>query len=205
LPDDYNADYVDTVSDTISKVRAIVKLFRKSPLKNECLQKNNEKEFGKTLSLLLDTKTRWNSLLKMLTRFLEAKAPIDNTLKELDLGSKCLTEDEVALVKDFSESLEIIEVGATALCRHAVTVSKSEKIFEDVLKKMAEETGAISQELLIALTDRIESRRNKGICDLVRYLESANSYEQVVDSHKRTGRQFTWGAEKVCPENNNFP
>jgi len=80
LPDDYNADFVDTVSDTISKVRAIVKLFRKSPLKNGCLQKNCENEFGKTLSLLLDTKTRWNSLLKMLPRFLEAKAPIDNTL-----------------------------------------------------------------------------------------------------------------------------
>ena len=39
LPDDYNADFVDTVSDSISKVRAIVKVFRKSPLKNDCLQK----------------------------------------------------------------------------------------------------------------------------------------------------------------------
>lgn len=182
LPDDYNADFVDTVSDTISKVRAIVKLFRKSPLKNDCLQKNCEKELGKTLSLLLDTKTRWNSLLKMLTRFLEARAPLDNTLKELDLGSKCLTDDEVAVVKDLAESLEIIEVGATALCRRDVTVSKSEKIFEYVLKKLTEETGAISQELLTAVTDRVESRRNKGICGLVRYLEAPNSYEQVVES-----------------------
>ena len=39
LPDDYNADFVDTVSDSISKFRAIVKVFRKSPLKNDCLQK----------------------------------------------------------------------------------------------------------------------------------------------------------------------
>ena len=58
LPDDYNADSDDAVSDAISKVRAIVKVFRKSPLKNDCLQKNCEKEFGKRLSLLLDTKTR---------------------------------------------------------------------------------------------------------------------------------------------------
>ena len=115
LPDDYNAHFVDTVSDFISKVRAIVKVFRKSPLKNDCLQRNCEKELGKRLSLVLDTKTRWNSLLKMLTRFLEIRSPIDNTLKELDLGSKCLTEDEVAVVKDLSESLEIIEVGGTAL------------------------------------------------------------------------------------------
>jgi len=35
---------------------------------------------------------------------------------------------------------------------------------------------------LTAVTDRIESRRNKGICGLVRYLEAQNSYEQVVES-----------------------
>ena len=37
-------------------------------------------------------------------------------------------------MKDLAESLEIIEVGATAFCRRDVTVSKSEKIFEYVLK-----------------------------------------------------------------------
>ena len=118
----------------------------------------------------------------MLTRFLEIRSPIDNTLKELDLGSKCLTEDEVAVVKDLSESLEIIEVGGTALCRCDITVSKSEKIFEYVLKKLAKETGTISQKLLATITDRIESRRNKGICGLVRYLENPDSYDQVVES-----------------------
>ena len=136
LPDDYNAYFVDTVSDFISKVIAIVKVFRKSPLKNDCLQRNCEKELGKRLSLVLDTKTRWNSLL---TRFLEIRSPIDNTLKELDLGSKCLTEVEIAVVKDLSESLEIIGVGGTALCRRDITISKSEKIFEYVLTKLAEQ------------------------------------------------------------------
>ena len=111
----------------------------------------------------------------MLTRFLEIKASIDYILKELNLGSKCLTEDEVAAVKDLSESLELIEVGATALCRRDITVSKSEKIFEYVLKKLAEETGlgAISQKLLATVTDKIESRRNKKICGLVKNLEKS--------------------------------
>ena len=66
----------------------------------------------------------------MLTLFLETRAPIDNTLKELELGSKCLTKDEDAVVKDLAKSLEIIEVGATAFCKRYVTVSKSEKIFD---------------------------------------------------------------------------
>ena len=51
-------------------------------------------------------------------------------------------------MKDLSQSLEIIEVGATALCQRDITVSKSEKIFEYVLKNLAEETGAISQKFL---------------------------------------------------------
>ena len=49
MPNDYNADFVDTVSDVILKIRVIVKLFRKSPLKNDCLQRivkrNLEKDF----------------------------------------------------------------------------------------------------------------------------------------------------------------
>ena len=49
LPDDYNEDFVEAVSDVISKVRAIVKLFRKNPLKNDCLRRivkrNLEKDF----------------------------------------------------------------------------------------------------------------------------------------------------------------
>ena len=64
----------------------------------------------------------------MLTQFLEARKPIDNTLKGLELGSKYLTEEEIAVVKDLLESLEIIKVGATALCGRDVTVSKSEKM-----------------------------------------------------------------------------
>ena len=68
------------------------------------------------------------------------------------------------------------------MCPRDVTVSKSEKIFECVLKKLTDETGAILQELLTAVTDRIESRRNKEICGLVKYVEARNIYEQVVES-----------------------
>ena len=44
------------------------------------------------------------------------------------------------------------------------------------------EQHCILQKLLTAVNDSIESRRNKGICGLVRYLEASNIYEQVVES-----------------------
>jgi hypothetical protein len=53
----------------IVKIRKIVKMFRRSPLKNEVLQNHVKVDHGKELQLFLDTKTRWNSLVAMLERF----------------------------------------------------------------------------------------------------------------------------------------
>jgi hypothetical protein len=53
------------------KIKTVVKLFRRSPTKNdEVLQKHVIDEFKKELTFILDTKTRWNSLLDMLARVL---------------------------------------------------------------------------------------------------------------------------------------
>ena len=53
------------------QVRKVVKLFRRSPVKNDqYLQKHvKENNNGQELKLLLDSKTRWSSLLFMIERF----------------------------------------------------------------------------------------------------------------------------------------
>lgn len=53
------------ISTVIGKVRKISKIFRKSPTKNEILQKYVKEEKGKELKLILDCKTRWNTLFDM--------------------------------------------------------------------------------------------------------------------------------------------
>ena len=58
-----------TFDSIIKKVRAIVSLFRKSPLKNEKLQTYCKLQFGKRYHLLRDCRTRWSSLCMMLKRF----------------------------------------------------------------------------------------------------------------------------------------
>ncbi len=63
----------DDCLTAVQKVQKIVNCFRKSPLKNDALQEVCILEKGKGLSLLRDTKTQWNSLLKMLQRFLAMK------------------------------------------------------------------------------------------------------------------------------------
>ena len=68
---------------------------------------------------------------------------------------------------------------ATALFRGDVTLQLSEKIFEFIIQKLSEETRQITGDMLTAVFSRIESRRNKNICGLIRYLESPQNYDQI--------------------------
>ena len=55
---------IPEIKEIIKKVRKIIKIFRKSPIKNDDnLQPQVQQSFGKEKSLFLDCKTRWNSLL----------------------------------------------------------------------------------------------------------------------------------------------
>ena len=68
----------------IQKVPKVVKIFRSSPTKNDkVLQKYVKEEFGKELSLALDSKTRWNSLVSMIQSFVKLKYCIKKSLIDL--------------------------------------------------------------------------------------------------------------------------
>ncbi|CAH1102217.1 unnamed protein product [Psylliodes chrysocephalus] len=86
----------------ITKIRKVVKIFSKSPTKNDkILQKHVKEEFNKEYSLILDCKTRgktrWNSSLAMLERFEMLRNCIRKSL--IDIKSAInFTEDELELL-----------------------------------------------------------------------------------------------------------
>ncbi len=57
---------IDDLDEIILLVLQIVRKLRRSPLVNDTLQKYSKDEFGKELTLIHVTKTRWNSTLEML-------------------------------------------------------------------------------------------------------------------------------------------
>ena len=57
------------LENVLKKVRKVVKIFRKRPVKNKVLQKYVLLEQNKELSLVLDCKTRWSSMYEMVERF----------------------------------------------------------------------------------------------------------------------------------------
>ncbi|GBP29860.1 hypothetical protein EVAR_20189_1 [Eumeta japonica] len=97
----------ENIKELIEKVRKVVIYFKRSPLKNETvLQKYVKIEHGKELSLLLDCKTRWNSLLTMLERFYLLKSCIQKAL--IDLNHPICLEDvefELALLRKQIKSI----------------------------------------------------------------------------------------------------
>jgi len=68
------AELFGEFKQVVDKVRAVVRIFRRSPTKNDAiLQTYVKREFGKELSLSLDCHTCWNSLFDMLSRFLQLR------------------------------------------------------------------------------------------------------------------------------------
>ena len=87
----------------IDKVRSTVRLFRKSPVRNDhCLQPYVIESFGQELQLILDTKIRWNSLLYMLRRFYKLRKEVKMALVRMEKEFP-FTEEELNVIKELLE------------------------------------------------------------------------------------------------------
>ena len=94
----------------------MVKMFRKSPTKNDdVLQKHVKQKLAKELSLLLDCKTRWTSLHAMLEPFVKVKNCIRKSLTDTN-SSVTFTDDEFKLIADTVLALQPVKVAVEALC-----------------------------------------------------------------------------------------
>ena len=80
------------VAEVIGKVGTVVKMFRKSPLKDEILQKHIQAQLNTGLKLILDSKTRWNSLLEMIKIFVRAEKCIRMALVEIGTSTPLRTQ-----------------------------------------------------------------------------------------------------------------
>ena len=106
----------------IQKVRKVVKIFRSSPTKNDkVLQKYVKEEFGKELSQVLGSKTRWNSLVSMIERFVKLKNCIKKSL--IDLESPIFFSDaEFEMLSNLLSVLLPINLTVEAICQQDATL-----------------------------------------------------------------------------------
>ncbi|GBN53773.1 hypothetical protein AVEN_212-1 [Araneus ventricosus] len=83
------AEVIPRYNDLLQKVLKVMNLFKRSPTKYDMyLQKYVKEDTGKELSLILDCRTRWNSLLAMIESFRKLKVCIDKAMIDIGSGTK---------------------------------------------------------------------------------------------------------------------
>lgn len=128
---------LDCVNKALSRVRAIVRHFHRSPKATARLRGKQKDIAGLPAhKLILDVTTRWNSVYDMLERFIEQQAPIVAALVDLechDLVAHFSKFGELEAIKTFLHPMKIITTALSSesspTCGMLLpTVSKLRKI-----------------------------------------------------------------------------
>ena len=169
--DDYQPEINDNYKNLIDKVRKIAKLFRKSPLKNDFLQDYvKEINNGQPLNLILDTKTRWNSMLHMLERAYKLKDCISKFLISIEY-SDLLTEEEWKQIDKIINVLKPLEIVIKELSTTDSSLLKAESSFVFIMTQIKEDSN-LSTILKKSLLERFLSRRQKDATSFLKYLHN---------------------------------
>lgn len=162
----------ENINELIKKVRKVVMYFKRSPLKNETvLQKYVKIEHGKELSLLLDCKTRWNSLLTMLERFYLLKICIQKALIDLN-HPICLEDVEFELVNKIVDVLTPIKLTVDAICRRDANLCTADAALKFLIKQLSSKNSALAKKMKTCLVDRIKQRRSDNLTGVLNYLQN---------------------------------
>lgn len=155
----------------------MVRSFKKTPLKNDLLQKYSAEEHGKSLDLILDCKTRWNSLSDMIGRFLKLKSCILKAL--LDLKSNMtFTEKEFQDLHDIHHSLDVIKITVMSLCRRDSNLLTADAALQFMLNKLDRQSNQLSGRLATSLRKRIKERRTS-VSGILQYLHNNDEFYET--------------------------
>ena len=125
---------VPELGKAVSKVRKIVKLFHKSPVRNDgSLQPQIKLSFGKEKVLFLDCKTRWNSLLQMLKRFYELRKEVKIAVVQLEKLFD-ISDEELVRIKELRYAPAPIEMVVECRCKEDADLLLAEKVTEFTAK-----------------------------------------------------------------------
>ena len=127
------------------------------------------------MMLCLDTKTRWNSLLEMLDRFLEIKSAISKALidiKQQDVLDNIESETLTAIIA----SLKTVKIGLKKLCSRDVTLLTAEGVFSSIIQEINQQNLEFTKNLKSSLVQRINERRNVNLVALMQYLNFGRKY-----------------------------
>ncbi|XP_028164241.1 uncharacterized protein LOC114355542 [Ostrinia furnacalis] len=191
---------IDDYKAIIKKVRSVVKIFKNSPTKNDAmLQKYVQAEFGKELQLLLDCRTRWNSLATMLERFLKLKSCIQKAL--IDVKSDISFSDtEIACLQNLHTCLDMIKSTVEVLCRRNSTILTADTALKFLVKSLENQYSVTGEKLANSLKRRIKERRLYKVVGALQYLQNPNQFMNGTEEDDDTYQKPTYDEMKnlIC-------
>jgi hypothetical protein len=146
------------ISEVVKMVRKLVTYFRRSPVRNDYLQKFVKEDCGKEMMLISDNKTRWNSLLAMLERFFLLNKSIQKTLvcQEVDVP---FGQREMELINNIVQALKPFELAVRTLSRRDCNLCMAETAVQFAVDELQKQENPLARRLCKALLVRIQERR----------------------------------------------
>jgi len=172
---DLDAEY----ASIIEKVRKLVKLFKRSPTKNDTLQIYVKQEFGKDIKLQLDCKTRWSSLADMISTFIKIKLCVSKALIDLNLEadpSYSLNAEEHAVLANLDKAFQPVKLAVEVLCRQDTDLAIAETTLRFMIRKLEELKTPLADKLAGCLRKRIVERRTNLTACLL-YIRDPTKYQ----------------------------
>ncbi|KAI6658832.1 hypothetical protein LOD99_15157 [Oopsacas minuta] len=162
------------ISKIVTKVRGIVKIFKRSPLKNETLQTYVKEIYPNGLNVVLDCKTRWSSLVNMLERIIQIKLPIHKAL--LYFGEHiCLSDQEIAAISSIVEALNPIKIALETICRRDTNLITTEATIKFLLEDIQKSNTNYHAQILEALSQRMVQERYTEVSAILQYLHNPSA------------------------------
>lgn len=159
----------EDMSRSVERVRKIARYFHKSPVSNDKLRECIKQDNGKELVLILDCRTRWNSLADMLDRYIQLHRPVTKTLIDIN-PALIMANDELAHIKQLSSCLKPVKMGVESLCKRDTTLIKADGIFIFMMDQLSKQETPLSLEMRDAIVSRFTERRQKNLVSLYRWV-----------------------------------
>ena len=163
------------VGECIKKVRAIVVFFHRSPLSNDKLQFFVRAGNGSDLKLINDCRTRWNSLLSMLERYVQLHSFVRQALIALSKESLSLLDKECETIRNVCLALQPIKAGIDRMNRRGCDLIIANRVldFVDMKLREAAEQSSIASHLHHQWISRITDRSTI-MAQVLKFLDSGN-------------------------------
>ncbi len=160
---------LNDIAIIIKKIRSIVKLFKKSSIKNETLQKYVMENFNRELGLVLDIRIRWSSMIVMLKRIHKLKDCIQKAM--IDLKIPCeLSEKDFALLEKFLNVLIPLEIVHFKLLERETDLLLCEGVFKFLKGKLLDEENLLfGIDIYSKINSKLAGRKNLNLVELMEF------------------------------------